>query len=68
MQNNYYRFSKVNDNIWQGYGPGHVTTFYGKDAETMDTWNNYVNKFNKKHPDLPIDRTDYFNFMIAENW
>ena len=68
MRNDYYRFAKVNDNTWQGYGPGHVTNFYGKDAETMDAWNDYVYKWNKKHPDSPIDRTEYFNFMIAEIW
>lgn len=38
------------------------------DAEAMDAWNNYVTKFNKKNPDLPIDRTDYFNYMISEIW
>ena len=68
MRNDYYRFEKVNNNTWQGYGPGHITTFSGKDAEIMDAWNEYVHKFNKKHSDLPIDRTDYFNFMIAEIW
>ena len=68
MKVNYYRFSKVDDNTWEGYGPGRVTTFADKDAETMDAWNDYVIKFNKKHPELPIDRTDYFNYMIAEIW
>ena len=68
MRGNYYRFAKVNDNMWEGYGPGRVTTFMGKDAETMDAWNNYVRKFNEKHPDSPIDRTEYFNYMIAEIW
>ena len=42
MIGNYYRFAKVNDNMWEGYGPGRVTTFSGMDAETMDGWNNYV--------------------------
>ena len=68
MRSDYYRFAKVNDNMWEGYGPGHVTTFAGKDAETMDAWNEYVIKFNKRNQDSPIDRTDYFNFMISENW
>ena len=68
MRNDYYRFAKVNNNTWQGYGPGSVTTFSGKDAEIMDAWNDYVCKFNKNHPDFPISRTDYFNFMIAEIW
>ena len=68
MCNDYYRFAKANDNTWQGYGPGNVTTFHGQDAETMDAWNDYVCKWNKKNPDSPIDRTDYFNFMIAETW
>ena len=68
MRSDYYRFAKVDDNTWQGYSPGRVTTFMGKDAETMDAWNDYVYKFNEKHPELPIDRTDYFNYMIAEIW
>ena len=68
MRNDYYRFRKVNDDIWYGYGPGNVTTFLGQDAETMDAWNDYVTKFNKKHPDLPINRTEYFNYMIGEIW
>ena len=68
MRNNYYRFAKVNDNTWEGYGPGCVTTFHGQDAEAMDAWNDYVCKLNKKHPDLQIDRTEYFNFMISEIW
>ena len=68
MRHNFYRFAKVNDNIWEGYGPGCVTTFAGEAAEAMDAWNNYVYKWNKKHPDSPIDRTSYFNFMIAEVW
>ena len=68
MRSNYYRFEKVDDNTWEGYGPGRVTTFHGQDAETMDAWNDYVCKLNKKHPDLQIDRTDYFNYMISEIW
>ena len=68
MRNDFYRFAKVDDNTWQGYGPGYVTTFMGEDAETLDAWNNYVTKFNKKNPDSPIDRTSYFNYMIAEVW
>ena len=68
MRGNYYRFSKVDDNTWHGYGPGRVTTFMVQDAEIMDEWNDYVIKFNKKHPELPINRTDYFNYMIAEIW
>ena len=68
MRNDYYRFAKMNDNTWQGYGPGRVTTFLGEDAETMDAWDKYVQKFNEKNPDLPIDRTDYFNYMISEIW
>ena len=68
MRGNYYRFAKLDDNTWEGYGPGRVTTFLGEDAETMDAWNAYVIKFNKQNPDLPIDRTDYFNYMIAEIW
>ena len=24
--------------------------------------------YNKKHPDSPIDKTEYFNFMIKEIW
>ena len=68
MRHDYYRFTKVNNNTWQGYGPGNVTTFSGKDAEIMDAWNDYVYQWNKKNPDSPIDRTDYFNYMIAEIW
>ena len=68
MRGNYYRFAKVNDNIWEGYGPGRVTNFYGKDAKTMDAWNAYIFQWNKKNPDSPIDRTEYFNFMISEIW
>ena len=68
MIGNYYRFAKVDDNTWEGYGPGRVTTFMGEDAETMDVWNGYVYQWNKKHPDSPIDRTDYFNYMISDIW
>ena len=68
MRNDYYRFAKVNDNIWNGYGPGRITTFMGKDAEIMDAWNDYVCQWNKKHTDSQIDRTEYFNYMIAEIW
>ena len=68
MRSNYYRFSKVNDNTWEGYGPGNITVFIGEDADAMDAWNNYVCKFNKENPDLLIDRTEYFNFMISEIW
>ena len=68
MRSNYYKFAKVNDNMWEGYGPGRVTNFYGKDAKTMDAWNVYVCQWNKKHPDSPIDRTDYFTYMIEEIW
>ena len=68
MRNDYYKFAKVNDNTWEGYGPGNVTTFSGNDAEAMDAWNAYVCKFNENHPDSPIDRTEYFNYMIAEIW
>ena len=66
MRGDYYRFTKVDDNTWQGYGPGRVTTFFGEDSKTMDAWNDYIHKFNEKHLELPIDRTDYFNFMIEE--
>ena len=68
MKHNYYRFAKVNNDVWEGYGPGCITTFMGMDAETMDAWNNYVQKYNKKHPDSPIDKTEYFNYMISEIW
>ena len=68
MIGNYYRFAKVDDNTWEGYGPGRVTTFMGEDAEIMDAWNAYVCQWNKKNPDSPIDRTEYFNFMISEIW
>ena len=67
-RHDYYRFAKVSDNIWKGYGPGTITTFTGEAAEAMDAWNNYVTKCNKKNPDSPIDRTNYFNYMIAEVW
>lgn len=68
MRHDYYRFAKVSDNTWKGYSPGCVTTFTGEAAEAMDAWNNYVTKFNKKNPDSPIDRTNYFNYMISEVW
>ena len=68
MRGNFYRFTKISDNIWQGYGPGRVVTFMGEDVETMDKWNNYVTKYNKKNPDSPMNRTEYFNFMIEEIW
>lgn len=68
MRHDYYRFAKVSDNAWKGYGLGCVTTFTGEAAEAMDAWNNYVTKFNKKIPDSPIDRTNYFNYMISEVW
>lgn len=68
MKHNYYRFAKVGNDVWEGYGPGCITTFLGEDAKIMDNWNNYVQKYNKKHPDSPIDSTEYFNFMIEEIW
>ena len=68
MRGNFYRFAKISDNTWQGYGPGRVVTFMGEDAEIMDKWNKYVIKYNKKHPDSSMDRTEYFNFMIEEIW
>ena len=68
MRGNYYRFAKVSNDVWEGYGPGHVTTFKGMDAETMDKWNNYVTRYNRKNPESPMDRTEYFNFMIEEIW
>ena len=68
MRHNFYRFVKTDRNIWEGHGPGCVVKFMGEDAKTLDAWNNYVVKYNKKHPDLSIDRTDYFNFMIEEVW
>ena len=68
MQHDFYRFARVGDNTWEGYGPGGVVTFTGEYAEALDAWNNYVAKYNKKNPDSPIDRTSYFNFMIAEIW
>ena len=68
MRGNFYRFIKISDNTWQGYGPGSVITFFGEDAKIMDGWNNYVTRYNRKNPDSPIDRTDYFNFMIEELW
>ena len=68
MQGNYYRFAKISNDVWEGYGPGCVTTFRGDDAETMDKWSEYVRKYNEKHPDFPINKTEYFNFMIEEIW
>ena len=68
MRHDFYRFAKVNDNIWYGYVPGGITKFTGEAAEAMNAWNNFVHKFNKKNPDSPIDRTSYFNYMIAETW
>ena len=67
-RHDYYRFAKVSDNIWKGYGPGGMTTFTGEDAEAMDAWNDFVYKFNKKNPCNRIDRTNYFNYMISEVW
>lgn len=66
--NKFYRFVKTDRNVWEGYGPGCVVTFMGGDAEALDAWNNYVVKYNKENLDSPIDRTNYFNFMIAEVW
>ena len=68
MRNDFYRFAKASNNIWKGYGPGGVTRFTSEAAEAMDAWNDFVTKFNKKNPDVPIDRTSYFNYMIAEVW
>lgn len=68
MRGNFYRFAKISDNTWQGYGPGRVTTFVGVDAETMDKWNDYVTRYNRKNHESPMDRTEYFNFMIEEIW
>ncbi len=68
MRNDFYTFAKASNNIWRGYGPGCVATFAGEAAEAMDAWNDFVTKFNKKNPDSPIDRTSYFNYMIAETW
>ena len=68
MRGNFYRFAKVDNNTWQGYGPGRVTTFLGEDAETMDKWNDYATRYNRKNPESPIDRTEYFNYMISEIW
>ena len=47
---------------------GSLTFFAGEAAEAMDAWSNFVHKFNKKNPDSPIDRTNYFNYMISEVW
>ena len=68
MRHDFYRFAKVNDNIWEGYGPGGITKFTGEAAEAMNAWNNFVYKFNKKNPDARINRTAYFNYMIEEVW
>lgn len=68
MRGNFYRFAKISDNTWQGYGPGRIVTFMGEDAEIMDKWNKYVIRYNRKNPDSPMNRTEYFNFMIEENW
>ena len=68
MRNDFYTFAKASNNTWKGYGPGGVTRFTGEASEAMDEWNNYVTKFNKKNPDSPIDRTNYFNYMISEVW
>ena len=68
MRNDFFRFVKVGNHVWEGHGPGCVVTFMDEDAEAMDAWNDYVTKFNKKNPDSPIDRTSYFNYMIAEVW
>ena len=46
MRGNFYRFAKISDNTWQGYGPGRVVTFMGNDAEIMDKWNKYVTSKN----------------------
>ena len=66
MKHNYYRFAKVDNEVWEGYGPGRVTTFMGEDAKTMDAWSAYVQKYNEKNPDSQIDKTEYFNYMISE--
>ena len=68
MRGNFYRFAKISNDTWQGYGPGRVVTFMGEDAEIMDKWNKYVTKYNKKNPDSPMDKTEYFNYMIEEIW
>ena len=68
MRGNFYRFTKTSANTWQGYGPGRVVTFMGEDAEIMDKWNKYVIRYNRKNPDSPMDKTEYFNFMIKEIW
>ena len=68
MRGNYYNFVKVDNDVWEGHGPGNITTFLGEDAETMNSWSEYVIRYNKKHPGSPMDRTEYFNFMIEEIW
>ena len=52
----------------KGTAPDVLLHSWGGDAEIMDKWNKYVIKFNKTHPESPIDGTDYFNFMIGELW
>ena len=68
MRNDFYKFVKANNNTWEGYAPGCVTTFAGEAADAMDAWDVFVYKYNKKNPDSLIDRTNYFNYMIAEVW
>ena len=68
MRGNFYRFAKISDDVWEGYGPGCVTTFMGEDAEIMDKWNEYVIRYNRKNLESPMDRTEYFNFMIEKIW
>ena len=68
MRNDFYTFAKASNKTWKGYGPGGVTRSTGEAAKALDAWNNYVTKFNKKNPDSPIDRTNYFNYMISETW
>ena len=68
MRGNFYRFAKISDNTWQGYGPERVVTFMGEDADITDNCNKYVIRYNRKNPDSPMDRTEYFNFMIEEIW
>ena len=68
MEGNFYRFAKISNNTWRGYGPGYVITFMAEAAKIMDKWNKYVIRYNRKNPDSPMDRTEYFNFMIEEIW
>ena len=35
-RHDYYRFAKVSDNTWKGYGPGTITTFTGEAAKALD--------------------------------